>query len=126
MYEKVKNENVLYEWKTALKFVHFHSTATFGFSAITLVSAFILSYPRLEKLAYVQFGALFENGSITMRKKLLVAIQNEDWDKVTTLTEEVFINTHNHAHTHTQLNTKPSPPSTHLSALSRTDSWSRS
>jgi hypothetical protein len=43
---------------------------SFGFSVLTLVSAFVLSYPRLEKLAYVQFSALFENGSITLRKQL--------------------------------------------------------
>jgi hypothetical protein len=30
-----------------------------------------LSYPRLEKLAYMQFSALFENGSIVLRKQLL-------------------------------------------------------
>ena len=61
---------------------------TFGFSTLTLVSAFVLSYPRLEKLAYVQFGALFENGSITLRKQLYQAIQNEDWDTVLKLTED--------------------------------------
>lgn len=61
---------------------------TFGFSVLTLVSAFILSYPRLEKLAYVQFSALFENGSITLRKQLLPAIEEEDWDTVMQLCGE--------------------------------------
>ena len=61
---------------------------TFGFSTLTLVSAFVLSYPRLEKLAYVQFGALFENGSITLRKQLYQAIENEDWTTVLELTKE--------------------------------------
>jgi hypothetical protein len=61
---------------------------TFGFSALTLLSAFVLSYPRLEKLAYVQFGALFENGSITLRKQLYQAIENEDWKTVLELTGE--------------------------------------
>jgi len=61
---------------------------TFSFSVLTLVSAFILSYPRLEKLAYVQFGALFENGSITLRKALKQAIDKEDWDTVMTLCDE--------------------------------------
>jgi len=61
---------------------------TFGFSALTLVSAFVLSYPRLEKLAYVQFGALFENGSITLKKQLYKAIENEDWATVQELTDE--------------------------------------
>ena len=53
-----------------------------GASVLTLVSAFILSYPRLEKLAYVQFGALFENGAITLRKQLKQAIEAEKWDTV--------------------------------------------
>ena len=59
---------------------------SFGFSVLTLVSAFVLSYPRLEKLAYVQFGALFENGSIILRKQLYQAIEGEDWDAVMKLT----------------------------------------
>mmetsp|Transcript_463 Transcript_463/g.1037 ORF Transcript_463/g.1037 Transcript_463/m.1037 type:complete len:176 (-) Transcript_463:185-712(-) len=47
-----------------------------------------LSYPRLRILAFLQFASIYDDGLILFKKKLLDAINNQDWDEVTKLSDD--------------------------------------
>jgi hypothetical protein len=59
-----------------------------GFSALSLVVVTILSFPRLERVAYLNFSLLFVDGTLLFGNKLLQAILSNDWATVAELTRE--------------------------------------
>jgi len=59
-----------------------------GFSVLTLVVIALISFPRLEKVAFLNFSLLFFDGALAFSNKLLQAINGSDWATVAELTKE--------------------------------------
>jgi len=59
-----------------------------GFTIASILLIVFLSYPRLRILAFYQFASIYDDGLILFKKKLLDAINNQDWDEVTKLSDD--------------------------------------